>query len=727
MITLRKSILSAVLLIPALAFQLSAGEGVTAAQVENALKAGAEAALRNLPAYRQSSNLGYRVVCVMALLNAGVPRNHPDVENAIESILRQSDATGGQYQGSYQCGLVNMLLAMLKDPAHRRVAERQTMYLRSYQNADGGWGDFSRTQFALLGLKCARDMGIDVPADCFKKARRYLEQGQNADGGWGYTPGSKSSYGSMTTAGVSSLFITNEQNYKESPVCGAVPNDEAMQKAMKWLGDRFTVKENPNHGGYHYYYLYALERIGVLTGQKYIGGRDWYREGAEYLVRMQALDGSWQRGGLLGTEFALLFLGKGREPVVMQKLMYNGDWNTDPYDAKDLVEQASRDLKLPMSTQIVSTKADVATLSAAPILYLQGRRAFSFDKATREAIKTFVDQGGFVFASNCCATGEFDKSFRNEMSEMFPDAAFEKLPMSHEVFNLHHRITLPNAFMIEGLNTGCRTAVLYAPHDICCAWGGCKGCKDKLCLAGLESKHLGVNMIAYALNFKKLKDKLDNDLIIGKLPSGTTQRNALIIGQLHHTGDWNPDPSAIPNLAQTLKKEIGMQGEVAKRQVILGTDELGDFPLLYLTGHRGFLYSPSQVDALRTYLDRGGFLLADPCCGKVEFDVAFRRLCEQLYPDRPLAPLPASHSVMQQPFNLEKIDYKPAVLKLFPALAAAPQLEGISAPDGRLQIFYSRFNLGCELQGHTCANCMGVSGTHAYNIAVNAIHYALSH
>lgn len=706
---------------------LQSGEGVTAAQVEDALVAGRAAALRNLETYRRGSYLGYTTLCVMALLNAGVPREHPQVAAAIAKVIRDSDATGGQYQGSYQSGLVNMLLAMLKDPAHRRVAERQTSYLRSFQNADGGWGDYSRTQYALLGLKCARDMGVDVPTEVFKRAKRYLEQGQNKDGGWGYTPSVQSSYGSMTTAGISSLFICNEQSYKESPLCGATPNDDALQRAMSWLGTHFSVRNNPKHGGYHYYYLYGLERIGVLTGQKFIGGHDWYREGVEHLVRMQALDGSWTNGGLLGTEFALLFLGKGREPVVMQKLMYAGEWNTDPYDAKDLVEQASRDLKMPMSTQVVDTKADVGTMAGAPILYMQGRKAFQFDKATRETIKAFIDQGGFLFVSSCCATNEFDTCFRNEMSEMFPDAAFDRLLTSHEIFNLQHRITAPNAFMIEGLSTGCRTAVFYAPHDICCAWGGCKGCKDKLCLSGQESKNLGVNMIAYALNFKKLKDKLDNELIIGKMPSGTTQRNALIIGQLHHTGDWNPDPSAIPNLTQTLKKEIGLKGEVAKRQVVLGTDDLGDYPLLYLTGHRGFIYSPSQVDALRTYLDRGGFLLADPCCGKMEFDVAFRRLCGQLYADKPLALLPATHAAMQQPYSLEKIDYKPAVLKLFPALAGKPQIEGLSAADGRLQIMYSRFNIGCELQGHSCANCLGVSATHAYTIAVNAINYALSH
>ncbi|HEY3320196.1 MAG TPA: DUF4159 domain-containing protein [Planctomycetota bacterium] len=702
-------------------------EHVTAEQVEEALKKGSQVALQNLENYRRTPNIGYTVVCVMALLNSGVPRDHHRVLEAIKRIVAEAEYCNDSYQGTYQCGLINMLLATLKDPAHARLAKRMTLQLQRFQNPDGGWGDYSRTQYALLGLKAAREMSIDIPPEVFKRAKRFMETGQNKDGSWAYTPAGGNGYGSMTTAGISSLFIANEQNYKESPVCGAAPNDDAMQSALRWLGEHFSVTENPCHNGYHFYYLYALERIGVLTGQRYIGGHDWYREGADYLVSTQAKDGSWPRGGTLGTEFALLFLGKGREPVVMQKLQYAGDWNCDPYDANDLAEQAGRDLKLPMTVQVVSTSAGLPGIAGAPILYLQGHKAFSFDPDTRAAIKGFLDQGGFVLACACCGSANFDKSFRSEMAAIFPDSAFERLPQNHPIYTGPHPIMQPAAVMVEGLNTGCRTSVLYAPHDLCCGWSGCKGCRDKDCISATIAKDLGVNMIAYALKFKKMDRKLDDPLVIGRAPSGTLQRSALVVGQLSHNGDWNPDPGSIPNLTQTLKESIGMKGSVEKRRVVLGVDDLGEFPLLYLTGHRAFEYTAGQIDALRTYLDRGGFLLSDPCCGQAEFDAAFRRLCKQLYPDKPLAVLPLSHVVLQQPYRIESITYKPAAQRLVPNLGAKPALEGISAPDGRLQVLYSRFNIGCELQGHPCLDCVGVSAPDAYHIAVNAVFYALSH
>ena len=71
-------------------------------------------------------------------------------------------------------------------------------------------------------------------------------------------------------------------------------------------------------------------------------------------------------------------------------------------------------------------------------------------------------------------------------------------------------------------------------------------------------------MIAYALGFNGLKKKLDDVTVTkGAKHENKVERGSLVIGQLFHTGEWNPDPGSIPNLAKTLKEQAGMQGEVA--------------------------------------------------------------------------------------------------------------------------------------------------------------------
>ena len=71
-------------------------------------------------------------------------------------------------------------------------------------------------------------------------------------------------------------------------------------------------------------YLYGLERVGALLGWKYIGKHDWYREGAEYLLKAQTAPGGWPAAAksdnpdhedeILQTCFALLFLKRATVP-----------------------------------------------------------------------------------------------------------------------------------------------------------------------------------------------------------------------------------------------------------------------------------------------------------------------------------------------------------------------------------------------------------------------------
>jgi len=681
---------------------------------------------------------GLRALAVLALLNCGEKPEQADLAAALAQFKRVAKTSCvEQYQGTYRAGVFLMIFGLLKDPQYKDVCSGLVRTLCSHQLPNGSWGDNSRTQIALLGLKSAEDLGLPVPQDVFEKALKYIEDGQNSDGGWNYNLYARTnepSYGSMTVAGLTSLYICGQRLERSGTTCGEWRSDKRLALGLAWIGKNFTVDHNRVHkrgmvfdNAWLYYYLYGLERVGMILAKKTIGGHDWYRRGAEFLVNAQEQSGHWCGGSRDGsTEFAMLFLGKGSAPIAMQKLQYDGDWNPDPFDARKLTTRAAQDLATPMTWQVVETGASAQELACAPILYLQGKKAFSFTDAWRKELKLFIDNGGFVFASACCGSASFDRSFRDEMAQLYPDAKFEPLPPGHPVYTCRHAVAQQAAFMLEGLNTGCRTAVLYAPRDVCCAWSDCAGCADKGCVAGAEALKLGTNMIAYALGYNKLKHKLADTELALKASDAKVERGALVIGQLYHAGDWDPDPAALPNLAKTLKEHAGMRGAVAKKRVVLGTDDPGEYSILYLTGHRAFTYTPAQVKDLRAYLDKGGFLLSDPCCGRAEFDVAFRTLCEQLYPALELKRLPKDHSVFKAPFRIERVAYKIGAKRFFPDLGAAPHLEAAEY-QGRLTVLYSRFNLGCELQGHACANCVGVESEDAYKIAVNAIIYALSH
>ncbi len=108
------------------------------------------------------------------------------------------------------------------------------------------------------------------------------------------------------------------------PKPGARPTDArdlVVQRAFAGLGGTLAdVVRNgagllsgnqPSFGHFDLYFLWSLERVGVIYGMDKIGGINWYDVGSTALVRSQSPDGSWNfktYGAEVNTAFAVLFL-----------------------------------------------------------------------------------------------------------------------------------------------------------------------------------------------------------------------------------------------------------------------------------------------------------------------------------------------------------------------------------------------------------------------------------
>ena len=261
----------------------------------------------------------------------------------------------------YETAVTIMALAQLgtepsKPRAGRRPKKRElspedrawlvelTTWLMGCQQPNGGFSyypyggpDESNSQYAMLAIREARRLGVDVPQKVFDDALAYWTSTQEKEGprirrhvesggdgvfdaertvapeydharGWGYR-GSKPR-GSMTAAGVA---IAGILRHELRTVEGRAKAAKAMRDGLAWLGEHFSVTENPGWGRFHYYYLYGLERAAVVAEVIYVGKHRWYAEGARLLVGAQERDGSWkttERGGegVVDPCFALLFL-----------------------------------------------------------------------------------------------------------------------------------------------------------------------------------------------------------------------------------------------------------------------------------------------------------------------------------------------------------------------------------------------------------------------------------
>lgn len=197
-------------------------------------------------------------------------------------------------------------------------------------------GDNSNAQYAILALFAASRANVLVPKSTWQDAEKWFESRQNGDGGWGYAnvdvPGvgivtTDASSGSMTTAGLTALIVTKFYLGKDWKT------EASVVKGLEWLGRNFAVNQNP--GGpllWHYYYLYGLERVGTISGLAEFGGHRWYKEGAEYLIRLQDVDGSWKSAApqqgltdqVTDTCFAILFLKRATPPLQKPKDIATG-------------------------------------------------------------------------------------------------------------------------------------------------------------------------------------------------------------------------------------------------------------------------------------------------------------------------------------------------------------------------------------------------------------------
>jgi uncharacterized protein DUF4159 len=135
--------------------------------------------------------------------------------------------------------------------------------------------------------------------------------------------------------------------------------------------------------------------------------------------------------------------------------------------------------------------------------------------------------------------------------------------------------------------------------------------------------------------------------------SAARQTPRLTIARLQYDGggDWYANPSSLPNLLAAIRERTALPVEATEARVTLMDDRLWDYPFLHLTGHGNVKLSDVEVQRLREYLERGGFLHADDNYG---LDESFRREMKRVFPDRDLVDVPLSHPIYHVVYDFPK-------------------------------------------------------------------------
>ncbi|MBC8115515.1 MAG: hypothetical protein H7062_14110, partial [Candidatus Saccharimonas sp.] len=286
---------------------------------------------------------GITALCTLALIENGTAIYDPVVEKGYRYVKKH----GPERKETYDIALSILLLARVGDRQDRPLIRALGAKLLAGQLVTGGWtytcpdvdasilqdlkkikrkegaGCNSNTQFGVLGLWVASRYGVPVD-DAMKEVGSRFVNWQGEDGGWPYTKeeGKTAVSGpSMTCAGLFCLAVARaskirtQQRDNKTPIRtgekDALLSDPIFAKGLS----RVTAFAGTMNPGSARYFVWTVERVGVLLGiEKFDDKVDWFKQGADALIKSQKEDGSWPsdkpENSLADACFASLFLRK---------------------------------------------------------------------------------------------------------------------------------------------------------------------------------------------------------------------------------------------------------------------------------------------------------------------------------------------------------------------------------------------------------------------------------
>jgi hypothetical protein len=177
----------------------------------------------------------------------------------------------------------------------------------------------------------------------------------------------------------------------------------------------------------------------------------------------------------------------------------------------------------------------------------------------------------------------------------------------------------------------------------------------------------------------------------------------------------------------TIRRETNCNPEIKFTPVRLAKDDMFKFPFAIMTGEGSFRLMDRERQILKSYLMRGGFLLASAGCSSQEWDRSFRQEIRRIFPDKRLTKIKMSHPLFHTVFDIRTITLKKG---------GTTQLEGLEI-DGKIVLIYSPEGLNDTAtagqkgkkgsKGSRCCCCGGNEIKNSRMINVNIFTYALTH
>jgi hypothetical protein len=577
--------------------------------------------------------------------------------------------------------------------------------------------DRSNSQYGVLGMWALAEVGGEVPTWYWRIEDAAWKKAQLRDGAWNYHSGGEEGgepRPSMTAAGIATLFITQDYTLSEDwSRCSGGVRSEEIERGLAWMDrniDKALLTGN-------YYTMYGIERIGTASGRKYFGKKDWYQLGAEAIVRHQAREGGW--GGIPNTCFALLFLSRGRAPVIMNKLQYTIEgadkkasdvWNERPRDVANLARWVGKEEETYLNWQVVNLQVAPEELHDAPILYIGGNSALKFSKEEQDKLRAYVEQGGMIVGNADCYQRAFNTSFMELGKKLFPKYEFRQVAQNDLLYSEQFKKWDRGKPKLMELSNNVRKLMVLIPElDPSRAWQTrSNGTKE-------SAFALGANLFLYAVDKKNLMAK-GNTWIVTPNPA-VAPTGKLSVARLDVGDNADPEPGGWRRMTGVMRNDhkIDVSVEMVK------PDALSGQKAAVLTGTGKLALSSPTREALKNFVEKGGTLIVDAAGGDPEFADSAEVELNQIFGSK-LELLAPTDTVYQYPgCQFERVGWRDfALTKLSDRKVA--KLRGISVGK-RIGVFFSREDLTEGLVGEPVDGIYGYDPATATKLMAGILMY----
>ncbi len=593
--------------------------------------------------------------------------------------------------------------------------------------------DLSNSQYGVLGVWAIERAGGEIPQKYWEMVDKAWKDAQESDGGWQYYKGWREGITpSMTAAGIATLLITQDYlllGRSWNPCTGGIGSAN-VNNGLLWMDNHIQDALGTGNA----YLLYGIERIGAASGRKYFGTSNWFQIGADRLVTSQRPDGSWasKYGAVADSALCLLFLSRGRAPVMMNKLQYSlpasnshavqetDVWNERPRDVSHLARWAGTQVEGTLNWQFVNLSVSPDDLHDAPILYISGNEELLLRPEDVATLRMFVEQGGLILGNADCGSAAFSRSFQKLARQMFGKYEFRRLPPDHPIFTSEQynaRRWRPRPALL-GLSNGVRELMILIPDaDVGHIW---QSDNDKL---RPECFELGADIFQYSCDSQNLFARSDTWLV---QPDRTQPSQTLKMARIQTDGNWDPEPAGWTRLAAILHNDFATALTV--EPVKLGAGKLSSgYQLAHLTGTAKFRISPQQRKELKDYVDAGGTLVIDAAGGSADFAYSAQMMLKEMFgtgaAGNLLAPLPVSSPVFLMGNKLTSFQYRRYASRIL-GVSQRPHLLGIPVAGGRIGVFLSPEDLSAGLVGESVDGIVGYDPATATKLMTNILLYA---